>query len=104
LCAGHIEDIVLNLVECRALLTKLKSDSTPNPIIFLLESQHIISNIISKCELLLRTSKIISQHVSNLFDDQLNQHSNQLIEHDPGKRGPAITSFQRQYLITIGPH
>ncbi|KAL4149758.1 hypothetical protein QTP88_003626 [Uroleucon formosanum] len=38
LCAGHIEDIVSNLVECRALLTKLKSDSTPNSIIFLLES------------------------------------------------------------------
>lgn len=65
LCAGHIQDIVSNLVECRALLEKLKSDSTPNPITFLLESQHIISNINSKCELFLRTPKEISQHVFN---------------------------------------
>ncbi|KAL4152659.1 hypothetical protein QTP88_000492 [Uroleucon formosanum] len=103
LCAGHIEHIVSNLVECRALLTKLKSYSTPNPIIFLLESQHIINNINSKCELFLRSSKTISQNISNTFEDQLNQNSNQLIEHDPGKRGPVITSSQKQYLIAIGP-
>lgn len=102
MCAGHIENIVSGLVECRELLTKLKSDSTPNPIVFLLESQNIISSINSKCELLLKTSKIISEHISKPFEDQFNQNSNQLIEHDPGKRGPVISSSQKQYLIAIG--
>lgn len=93
-----------DLVECKALLTKLKSDSTPNPIVFLLESEHIISNLNSKCELFLKTSKMVSEHVSKPFDDQLNQNSNDLIEHDPGKRDRVITLSQKQYLIAIGPH
>lgn len=38
LCASQLEDIVSDLVECRKILTKIKSDLTPNPIIFLLES------------------------------------------------------------------
>lgn len=63
MCAGHIEDIVSHLIECKELLKKLKSDSTPNPIVFLLESQHIISNINSKCGLFLKTSKTVSQHI-----------------------------------------
>lgn len=85
-------------------MTKIKSDPTPNPIIFFLESQGIINIIKSKCELFLKTSNIVSQNIPKQFEEQSNHQSNHLIEHDPSKRGPVITLSQKQYLIAIGPH
>nr|XP_047138366.1 uncharacterized protein LOC124814591 [Hydra vulgaris] len=75
-CAGQFENIISNLVECKVILKKMKTDPSPNPIVFLLESWQIINNIYSKCELFLKTSGVISNNIS--------EHSKEIPDHKSG--------------------
>ncbi|KAL4120565.1 hypothetical protein QTP88_013235 [Uroleucon formosanum] len=75
LCAGQIEDLVSNLNECNTLLSKLKEDTLPNPIMFMLESQQVINKIKLKSECSLKNAKVVldslsdpSVHIQSVFN------------------------------------
>lgn len=104
-----MEDIVSNLTHCNTLISKLKAEVLPNPIIFLLESQQIIENIKTKSEIFLKNVELVSHNISQ--SESLYKHPNSrdseskyLVAHDPGNRISITTSAQRQYLISLGPH
>lgn len=56
-CAGQLENLINDFNLCGVILTKLKNDTLPNPIIFLLESIQIISIIKSKAKQCLINAK-----------------------------------------------
>lgn len=64
LCAGQMEDIVSNLVHCNTIATKLKTETLPNPITVILESQQIIERIKLKSEIFLKNAKLVAQNIS----------------------------------------
>lgn len=53
-----------NLTHCNNLITKLKAEVLPNPILFFLESQQIIENIKIKSEIFLKNVNIVSHNIS----------------------------------------
>ncbi|CAI6371974.1 unnamed protein product [Macrosiphum euphorbiae] len=105
LCAGQMEDLVSNLIECNTLLSKLKEDILPNPIIFMLESRQVINRIKLKSESFLQKSKVVLDNLTDPSDQILSVgESNYFVEHDPGRRSDITSSSQRQYLLSLGPH
>lgn len=105
-CAGKLENIVADLSECAIILSKLKSESIPNPIIFLLESIQIISRIKSNSKEFLKNANILSEQFSKASESSkpVNNIIDNIINHDPGSRGSVASTSQRQYLIALGPH
>lgn len=105
LCAGQLENIFSDLTECGVVLSKLKTENLPNPIIFLLESVQIIKRLKSKSKEFLKNSNVVLEQFSEGVDTSLsNNIIDEFINHDPGGRGPIISTSQRQYLIALGPH
>lgn len=51
-----MENIASNLTHCNTIISRLKTESLPHPIKFLLESQQIIEYIKIKCELFSKMS------------------------------------------------
>ncbi|KAL4118977.1 hypothetical protein QTP88_011855 [Uroleucon formosanum] len=72
LCAGQMEDLVSNFNEGNTLLSKLKEDTLPNPIMFMLESQQVINRIKLK-------SEYPSDHIQSVSKPKY------FVEHDPGQ-------------------
>lgn len=65
-CAGILKSLVNRFQECSRLLTKIKNESSPNPISFLVETSHIITSIkIESKQYLLTTEHVISSLVAN---------------------------------------
>jgi len=81
----------------------VKSDPYPNPIIFILESIQVISTIKDKAIQFLINSKKVVEKMTSVENENENYVFDDLIFHDPGKRGPVTSSPQRQYLINLGP-
>jgi len=105
LCAGQLENIFADLTECGIVLSKLKTEVLPNPIKFILESVQIISRIKSKSKDFLKNANIVLEQFSESTVTSLsNNIIDEFINHDPGGRGPIISTSQRQYLIALGPH
>lgn len=105
-CAGKLENIVADLSECGIILSKLKSESIPNPIIFLMESIQIISRIKSNSKEFLKNANILSEQFSKASESSkpvINIIDN-IINHDLGSRGSVASTSLRQYLIALGPH
>lgn len=103
-CAGQLENLINDFNLCGVILTKLKNDTLPNPIIFLLESIQIISIIKSKAKQYLINAKNVSQKMSSTVNENQNYVFDDLISHDPGKRDLVTSSPQRKYLINLGPY
>ncbi|KAL4118970.1 hypothetical protein QTP88_011848 [Uroleucon formosanum] len=105
-CAGKLENIVADLSECGIILSKLKSESIPNPIIFLLESIQIISRIKSNSKEFLKNANILSEQFSKASETSkpVNNIFDNIINHDPGSRGSVSSTSLREYLIALGPH
>jgi len=100
-----MEDLVSNLNECNNLLSKLKEDTLPNPIMFILESQQVINRIKLKSECFLKNAKVVLDNLSDSSDHiQSVSKPNYFVEHDPGRRCDITSSSQRQYLLSLGPH
>ncbi|KAL4120005.1 hypothetical protein QTP88_012753 [Uroleucon formosanum] len=105
LCAGQLENIFAELTECSIVLSKLKTEVLPNPIKFILDSVQIISRIKSKSKVFLKNANIVLEKFSESTVTSLsNNIIDEFINHDPGGRGPIISTSQRQYLIALGPH
>lgn len=104
-CAGQLENILADLTECSTIFCKLKTEALPNPIIFILESVQIISKILnSKSKEFLKNSNIVLEQFSeSTATSSSNNIIDEFINHDPGCRGPIISTSQRQYLIALGP-
>jgi hypothetical protein len=78
----------LQTTECGTILSKLKIEALPNPIIFILESVQIISRIKSKSEEFLKNAYIVLQQFSEgTVTSLLNNIIDKFINHDPGDRG-----------------
>lgn len=84
------------------ILSKLKTDTLPNPVIFLLESIQVINTIKTKAKQFLIDAKNISQKMTSIESLNKNYIFGDLTSHDPGNRGPVTSSSQRQYLINLG--
>jgi len=82
----------------------VKSDPYPNPIIFILESIQIISTVKDKAIQFLINLKKVVHKMTSVENQNENYIFDNLISHDPGKRGPITSSPQRQYLINLGPY
>ncbi|KAL4083444.1 hypothetical protein QTP88_028760 [Uroleucon formosanum] len=105
LCAGQLENIFADLTECGIVLSKLKTEVLPNPIKFILDSVQIISRIESMTKVFLKNANIVLEKFSEGTVTSLsNNIIDESINHDPGGRGPIISTSQRQYLIALGPH
>ncbi|XP_047142897.2 uncharacterized protein LOC124817134 [Hydra vulgaris] len=99
-----IEKLVSSFKECSQLLTKLKTDSEPNPISFLVETSHIINLIKNEStQYLLTTEEVLNNLLANDAIESENI-SNSIPEHDPGKREIVKSSAQRKYLLSLGPN
>lgn len=105
-CAGQLENLINDFNLCSTLLSKLKSDPYPNPIFFILESIQVISTIKDKATNFLINSKKVAQKMTSVENENENENFvlDDLISHDPGKRGPVTSSPQRQFLINLGPY
>ncbi|XP_065673449.1 uncharacterized protein LOC136090585 [Hydra vulgaris] len=105
-CAGQLENIVTDLSECGTILSKLKSERVPNPVIFLLESIQVISRIKSSSKEFLKNANILSEQISKSPESSkpINNIIDNIINHDPGSRDSVASASQRQYLIALGPH
>lgn len=69
--ADMLESLVHKFEECKALLTKLKNESSPNPILFLVDTSHIITLIkVKSKKYLLTTEQVLNSliliHMLNL--------------------------------------
>ncbi|KAL4112340.1 hypothetical protein QTP88_016149 [Uroleucon formosanum] len=105
LCAGQLENIFADLTECGIVLSKLKTEVLPNPIKFILDSVQIISRIKSKSKVFFKNANIVLEKFSGGTVTSLsNNIIDEFINHDPGGRGPSISTSQCQYLIALGPH
>lgn len=105
LLCGQMENVFADLTECSIVLSKLKTEALPNPIIFILKSVQIIIRIKSKSKEFLKNAIIVLEQFSEGTVTLLsNNIIDKFINHDPGGRGPIISTSQRQYLIALGPH
>lgn len=104
-CAGMIESLVNNFQECSTLLSKLKTENSPNPISFLVSTSHIVSSIKEESEKYLAISKQVLNSLVSLSHVISNEGNvDYFLEHDPGKRTTVKSSAQRKYLLSLGPH
>lgn len=101
-CAGILESLVNRFQERSILLTKIKNESSPNPISFLVETSHIITSIkIESKQYLLTTEQVLSSLIANETVESGNILDS-FPEHDPGKREIVKSSAQRKYLLSLG--
>lgn len=93
-CAGQLENIVADLSECVTILSKLKSEVLPNPVIFLLKSIQVISQIKSSSKEFLKNAKILSEQFSKSSESSkpINNIIDNIINHDPGGRGSVVST------------
>lgn len=106
-CAGQLKLLVNEVKECDFLLDKIKTETFPNPVLFLINSVQKVRTIQNIAEIFLKNaSDILTRTTSNNLTDILYDQTeyNSLINHDPGKREKIVTSSQRHYLISLGPH
>ncbi|XP_065663260.1 uncharacterized protein LOC136085767 [Hydra vulgaris] len=105
-CAGQLENIVTDLSECGTILSKLKSETFPNPVIILLESIQVISRIKSSSKEFLKNANFLSEQISKSPESSkpINNIIDNIINHDPGSRDLVASASQHQYLIALGPH
>lgn len=109
-CVGIFESLLCDLNICTDLLNKIKSDTVPNPIAFLVESVDIISLFKTKAtEYINYATNVLAKelpseqpepNLSTLPQDNIIDN---LLDHDPGKRGKIESSSQRNYLLSLGP-
>jgi len=86
-CAGMLETIINNFQECNALLTKLKTESSPNPISFLVNTSEIVSSLMIKSEKYIEITEKVPNNLLKSSPDKENDNIiDHFIEHDPGKR------------------
>lgn len=105
MCAGQLENIVKELTLCGIILTKLKSYTLPNPIIFILESVQVINQIKSSCDIFLEDGNILLDKFAETSHSSLPENNtDDFLNHDPGSQNSIHTTSQRQQLITLGPH
>lgn len=64
LCAGQLANIFEDLTEIGTVLSKIKTETLPNPIIFILESVQIINRIKFKSKEFLKNSNIVLEQFS----------------------------------------
>jgi len=64
----------------------------------------VISTIKDKAKNFLTNSKKIAQKMTSIENEKEIVLFDDLISHDPGKRGPVTSPPQRQYLINLGPY
>jgi hypothetical protein len=91
-CAGIFESLLCDLNICTDLLNKIKSDTVPNPIAFLVESVDIISLFKTKAtEYINYAINVLAKelpseqpepNLSTLPQDNIIDN---LLDHDPGK-------------------
>lgn len=106
-CAGQLNLLTNEVKECDFLLDKIKTDTFPNPILFLINTIEIVKSIqIIADSFIKNASGILTRKTKNEVTDILYDQTdfNKLIDHDPGRRGQVLSSSQRQYLISLGPH
>lgn len=103
-CAGMLESLVNSFQECSRLLTKIKNESSPNPISFLVETSHIMTAIkIESKQYLLASEQVLSSLIANETVESGNILDS-FPEHDPGKREIVKSSAQRKYILSLGPY
>jgi hypothetical protein len=83
-CASMLESLVNRFQQCSRLLTTIKSESSPNPISFLIETSHIITSIeIESKQYLITTEQVLSSLIPNETVESGNILDS-FPEHDPG--------------------
>jgi hypothetical protein len=99
-----LETIINSFQECNALLTKLKTEISPNPISFLVHTSEIVSSLRIKSE---KYIEITEKVINNLLKPSTERDNDNIIdhflEHDPGKRKQVESLSQRKYLLSLGP-
>lgn len=99
-----LETIINSFQECNALLTKLKTEISPNPISFLVNTSEIVSSLRIKSE---KYIEITEKVINNLLKPSPERENDNIIinflEHDPGKRKRVESLSQRKYLLSLGP-
>ncbi|KAF0705929.1 52 kDa repressor of the inhibitor of the protein kinase-like, partial [Aphis craccivora] len=100
-CAGILESLVNRFQERSILLTKIKNESSPNPISFLVETSHIITSIkIESKQYLLTTEQVLSSLIANETVESGNILDS-FPEHDPGKREIGMLWMNQNILKII---
>lgn len=104
-CTAIMERLINEFQDCKSLLTKVKTEISPNPISFLVNTIDIILSIQEKSEKYITMAKqtlntlLTSSHKTTNESNIYN-----FVEHDPGKRKSIESSAQRKHLIILGPH
>lgn len=106
-CTGKLPFLTHIVKECNSLFEKVTGNDVPNPIFFLTSSIEPISDLKKKCESSIDYSKnILSKELtlskvnSTFTEDHI---IDELLDHDPGKRGLVKSASQRHYIISLGP-
>ncbi|KAL4096896.1 hypothetical protein QTP88_021771 [Uroleucon formosanum] len=66
-CAGMLETIINSFQECNALLTKLKTEISPNPISFLVNTSEIVSSLRIKSEKYIEITEKVINNLLKVF-------------------------------------
>ncbi|XP_065669871.1 uncharacterized protein LOC136088851 [Hydra vulgaris] len=103
-CAGMLESPINNFQECNLLLTKLKTESYPNPILFLVSTSLIVSSIKKESEKYIAISKQVLSALVSPSHEEINGNADFFIEHDPGKQTIVKSSSQMKYLLGLCPN
>jgi len=104
-CAGMIEHLIHNFQECNLLLSKLKSDTSPNPISFLVNTSEIMSSVQLKSEKYVALTKKVLNDLLTISNQTCNDKViDHFLEHDPGNRKTVESASQRKYLVGLGPY
>jgi hypothetical protein len=88
-CAGQLKVLVNEVKECDSVLDKIKTEQSPNPVLFLINSVQKVRTIQNIADNFLKNaSGILTQTIGNNVTDILYDQTeyNTLIDHDPGKR------------------
>lgn len=101
-CAGRVAELFTNFDRANSILTKFKTDTIPNPKIFIAEISDCLSMIHYECDQVLR---YIKRGEEKLFNENENliQAENEIPDHDPGNRKKVNSQYERRYLISLGP-
>lgn len=104
-CVGKFQAICHEFQQCNEILSNMKNSKLPNPILFLINSLQCISSINNDISNYIScATKVLDDLTMEDEFDNTSSAQDSFVEHDPGKRTPIITTFQRQFLISLGPH
>lgn len=104
-CVGQISALVNDFEHCKSILFKIKNEDVPNPLLYLMDAVQVITSIRDKSKQFVENATDVLTEMSNgNVIKSCDNASDNLVEHDPGKRSKISSGNQRNYLISLGPY